>query len=425
MLDIKFIREHPDVVKKSLIRRLMELDVDKLLALDREKRKLLLETETLKHRRNAVSQEIGVLKKKGRDISKNIADVKSVSEKIRLLDQMIRKLDEELNGLLIRVPNIPHESVPVGPDARAMELVREGGDKRDFDFPPQPHWEIAAGLDLIDFNRAPRTAGSNFVLFKGKGALLERALINFMLDRHTRKHGYIEISPPYLSNRAGMLGTGQLPLLEEDMYLLEFDDLFLIPTGEVTITNIHREEILKLDELPIKYAGCTPCFRREAGSYGKETRGLIRIHQFDKVELVRFVEPGSSYTELELILSDAENIVQELGLPYRIMALPTGELSFASAKCYDIEVWAPGHGGWLEVSSCSNFEDFQARRANIRFRDADGNIRFVHTLNGSGLALPRTVVALLENYQRSDGSVVIPGVLRPYMGGLEKLELGE
>ncbi len=422
MLDIKFIRENPEAVKKCLLQRLMELDVDKLLALDRERRKLLLEAEELKHKRNAVSKEIGILKKQGEDVAEKVADMKAVSKSVHLLDKKLRESNDELNDLLIRVPNIPHESVPVGPDARAMELVREGGEKRNFDFRPRSHWEIATDLGLVDLERAPRVVGSNFVLFKDKGALLERALINFMLDVHTAEHGYTEISPPFLSNRESMMGTGQLPLLEEDMYLIEADDLFLIPTGEVSITNIHREEILEVDRLPVRYVGYTPCFRREAGSYGKETRGLIRVHQFDKVELVRFVEPSSSYEALESILSEAESIVQRLGLPYRIMALPTGELSFASAKCYDVEVWAPGHDGWLEVSSCSNFEAFQARRANIRYRDGSGKVNFVHTLNGSGIALPRTVVAILENYQEPDGSVTVPEVLRPYMGGLKKIE---
>ena len=425
MLDIKFIREHPDLIKKSLIQRLMELDVDKLLALDRERRSMLREAEALKHQRKEVSREIGIVKKEGRDVSKKQREMKSVSKKIQLLDEIFRKLNEELNKLLTRVPNIPHESVPVGPDNRSQKLVREGGEKRKFNFTPRSHWEIADTLGLVDFKRAAAMVGSNFALFRGKGALLERALINFMLDIHTREHCYTEVSPPYLSNRESMLGTGQLPLLEEDMYRLELDDLFLIPTGEVVITNIHREEIIDGELLPLKYVGYTPCFRREAGSYGKETRGLIRIHQFDKVELVKFVEPSSSYREIETLLQDAEKIVQKLGLPYRIMALPTGELSFASAKCYDIEVWAPGQGEWLEVSSCSNFEAFQSRRSNIRYRDQEGKPNFLHTLNASGVALPRTVVAILENYQQPDGTVVVPEVLRPYMGGLDRLEVPE
>jgi len=423
MLDIKFIREHPDVVKKSLIQRLMELDVDKLLALDRERRNLLREAEALKHQRNEVSRQIGRLKKEGREDPSKLREMKAVAKKIHLLDEMTRKIEGELDELIVRVPNIPHGSVPVGPDQRSQELVREEGKKRKFDFTPRSHWEIAETLGLVDFKRAAAVAGSNFALFRDKGALLERALINFMLDVHTRENGYVEISPPYLSNRPSMLGTGQLPLLEEDMYRLELDDYFLVPTGEVTITNIHREEILSADDLPLKYVGFTPCFRREAGSYGRETRGLIRIHQFDKVELVKFVEPQSSYRELEALLADAEGIISRLELPYRIMALPTGELSFASAKCYDIELWAPAQDEWLEVSSCSNFEDFQARRARIRYRDEEENIDYLHTLNASGVALPRTVVAILENYQQEDGSVVVPEVLRPYMGGMEKLSL--
>jgi len=423
MLDPKFIRENPDLIKKVLLQRLMELDVDRLLALDRERRNLLQETETLKHRRNAVSDEIGTLKRSGQDVSGKMREMKTVAEKIRLLDGMARKISDDLEALLLRVPNIPHASVPVGPDTRSQALIREGGAKREFDFTPRTHWEIADSLGMIDFTRAAKIAGSHFALFTGRGALLERALINFMLDLHTKEHGYREISPPFLANRASMLGTGQLPLLEEDMYRLELDDFFLIPTAEVSVTNIHRDEVLKKTELPLKYVAYTPCFRREAGSYGKETRGLIRIHQFDKVELVKFVEPETSWAEHEALLADAESVIRILGLPYRILSLPTGELSFASAKCYDIEVWAPGQKQWLEVSSCSNFEAFQARRANIRFSDGKEAPRFLHTLNASGVALPRTVVGILENYQQADGSVAVPEVLRPYMGGVSSIGL--
>ena len=423
MLDPKFIRENPDLIKKVLLQRLMELDVDRLLALDRERRNLLQETETLKHRRNAVSDEIGTLKREGGDVSGKVREMKTVAEKIRLFDGLVRKLSDDLDSLLIRVPNIPHASVPVGPDARSQALIRESGAKREFDFTPRTHWEIADSLGMIDFTRAAKIAGSHFALFTGRGALLERALINFMLDLHTKEHGYREISPPFLANRASMLGTGQLPLLEEDMYRLELDDFFLIPTAEVSVTNIHRDEVLKKTELPLKYVAYTPCFRREAGSYGKETRGLIRIHQFDKVELVKFVEPETSWAEHEALLADAESVIRILGLPYRILSLPTGELSFASAKCYDIEVWAPGQKQWLEVSSCSNFEAFQARRANIRFSDGKEAPRFLHTLNASGVALPRTVVGILENYQQADGSVAVPEVLRPYMGGVSSIGL--
>jgi seryl-tRNA synthetase len=420
MLDIKTIRDDPERIKKVLLQRLMELDVDRILVLDRERRNLLQEAEELKHKRNQASGEIGRLKKAGEDISGAVRDMKMVAEKINLLDGMLRKLNSDLDDLLIRVPNLPHQDVPVGPDMRAAIIVREEGEKREFDFSPRNHLELGETLGLIDFKRGAKITGSHFALFKGPGALLERALINFMLDQHTLSNGYTEISPPFVSNRESMLGTGQLPLLEEDMYHLRRDDYFLIPTGEVPITNLHRGEILKESDLPIKYVGYTPCFRREAGSYGKETRGLLRIHQFDKVEMVKLVQPDTSYREHEELLNNAEGILKKLELPYRVLMLPTGELSFASAKCYDIEAWAPGQDEWLEVSSVSNFEDFQARRANIRYRDGKGKIHFVHTLNGSGLALPRIVVAILENYQQADGSVIIPEVLRPYMRGLNK-----
>ncbi len=419
MLDIKTIRDDPELIKRVLLQRLMELDVDRVIALDRERRNLLQEAEELKHKRNQASGEIGRLKKAGEDISGAVRDMKMVAEKINLLDQMLRKLNSDLDDLLIRVPNLPHSDVPVGPDMRAAIIVREEGEKREFDFSPRNHLELGETLGLIDFKRGAKITGSHFALFKGQGALLERALITFMLDQHTLSNGYTEISPPFVSNRESMMGTGQLPMLEEDMYHLRRDDYFLIPTGEVPITNLHRGEVLQESDLPIKYVGYTPCFRREAGSYGKETRGLLRIHQFDKVEMVKLVQPDTSYREHEELLENAEGILKKLELPYRVLMLPTGELSFASAKCYDIEAWAPGQKEWLEVSSVSNFEDFQARRANIRYRDGKGKIHFVHTLNGSGLALPRIVVAILENYQQADGSVIIPEVLRPYMRGLK------
>ena len=421
MLDIKTIRNDPELIKRVLLQRLMELDVDRIIALDRERRNLLQESEELKYKRNQASGEIGRLKKSGEDIFAAVRDMKMVAEKIHLFDGMIRKLSDGLNELLIRVPNLPQPDVPVGPDMRAAIIVREEGEKREFDFSPRGHLELGESLDLIDFKRAAKISGSHFALFKGTGALLERALINFMLDQHTVNNGYTEISPPFVSNRETMMGTGQLPLLEEDMYHLKRDDYFLIPTAEVPITNLHRGEVLKESDLPIKYVGYTPCFRREAGSYGKETRGLLRIHQFDKVEMVKLVRPDTSYREHEELLENAESILKKLQLPYRVVMLPTGELSFASSKCYDIEAWAPGQKEWLEVSSVSNFEDFQARRANIRYRDGKGKIHFVHTLNGSGLALPRIVVAILENYQQADGSVIVPEVLRPYMRGMDKL----
>ncbi|MEA1927767.1 MAG: serine--tRNA ligase, partial [Candidatus Auribacterota bacterium] len=368
MLDIKTIRDDPELIKRVLLRRLMELDVDRIIALDRERRNLLGEAEELKHKRNRASGEIGRLKRGGKDISTAVRDMKMVAEKINLLDGMLRKINEDLDELLLRVPNLPHPDVPVGPDMRAAIIVREVGEKREFEFSPRNHLDLGEMLGLIDFKRGARITGSHFALFKGAGALLERALITFMLDQHTLYNGYTEISPPFISNRESMLGTGQLPKLEEDMYHLRRDDYFLIPTGEVPITNLHRDEILEEADLPIKYVGYTPCFRREAGSYGKETRGLLRIHQFDKVEMVKLVHPDTSYREHEELLQNAEEILKKLELPYRVLALPTGELSFAAARCYDIEAWAPGQKEWLEVSSVSNFEDFQARRANIRFR---------------------------------------------------------
>lgn len=421
MLDIKIIRENPELIKKVLIQRLMELDIDKILALDREKRNLLQQAEELKHTRNEVSREIGLLKKSGEDAGQQVTEMKAVSTKISLLDEMLRKLTAVLDDLLSRVPNLPQSDVPVGPDMRAGKLIREGGSQREFDFTPQNHLDLGETLGILDFKRAARVSGSNFALFRGVGALLERGLINFMLDLHILEEGYIEISPPLFSSRECMYGTGQLPLLEDDMYHLTRDDFFLIPTGEVPITNLHRGEVLEAADLPIRYVGYTACFRREAGSYGKETRGLLRIHQFDKVEMVRLVRPQESLAAHEELLAEAEGVVKRLGLPYRIILLPTGEMSFACNRCYDIEVWAPGQEEWLEVSSVSNFGDFQARRANIRYRDEEGKINFVHTLNGSGLALPRIVAAILENYQEKDGTVTVPEALRPYLRGLKKI----
>jgi seryl-tRNA synthetase len=416
MLDLKFIREHPDLVKEAVRKKGEKADVDRLLELDRERRELLRESETLKHRRNVVSKEIGLLKKEGKDASKKIAEMREVAEHIRRLDERLEQLEAEIQEILIWVPNIPHPSVPEG-DESANQEIKRWGEKPSFDFDPRPHWELAERLGIVDFQRGAKLSGSNFVAFQGWGARLERALINFMLDIHIRKHGYTEVSPPFIVRRDIMFGTGQLPKLEEDMYRIEQDDLFLIPTAEVPLTNLYKDEILPGDQLPIYLTAYTPCFRREAGSYGRETRGLIRIHQFDKVELVKFVKPEDSYDELEKLLQDAEEILQLLGLHYRVVLLAAGDLSFAAAKCYDIEVWAPGTGKYLEVSSVSNFEDFQARRANIRFRRTpDSRPEYLHTLNGSGLALPRTVIALLETYQTDEGTVWVPEVLRPYLG---------
>jgi seryl-tRNA synthetase len=345
--------------------------------------------------------------------------MKGVSGKIKQLETEAKTLGDDLDSLLIRIPNIPADDVPVGKDPTSNVIVRSWGEKKAFSFTPLPHWELGKKLDILDFERAAKISGTGFTLYKGAGARLERALYNFMLDLHTQEHGYIEVLPPYLVNRTSMTGTGQLPKLEEDMYRLPDDDLFLIPTAEVPVTNIHANEILSNKDLPILYAAYTACFRREAGSYGKDTRGMIRVHQFNKVELVKFVQPETSYDELESLLSVSEKVLQLLGLQYHVQKLCTGDLSFAAAKCYDIEVWSPGVDKFLEVSSCSNFEDFQARRSNIRFRDDEGNLQFVHTLNGSGVALPRTMIALIETYQREDGTVEIPDVLKPYMNGLD------
>jgi seryl-tRNA synthetase len=412
MLDIKFIRENPDIIKKSIKDRGLKIDVDELVSLDSGKRKLLLESEELKAERNKASKG----GKPGPDI---IEKMKSISQKISDLDKKVEEIDEKIRIFVLNIPNIPHNSIPIG-TPEANKVVKSHGESRKFDFKPKNHIELGEELDILDFPRSSKISGAGFCLFKGLGALLERSLINFMLDLHTREHGYREIFPPFLVNRASMTGTGQLPKLEEDMYKLKDDDLFLIPTAEVPVTNIHRDEMLNESDLPLYYTAYTACFRREAGSYGKDTKGLMRVHQFDKVELVKFVKPETSFDELELLLGNAEKVLQKLGLPYRILMLSTGDISFAASKCYDIEAWAPGIEKNLEVSSCSNFTDFQARRANIKYRPEDKKKpEYVHTLNGSGIALARTVIAIMENYQQKDGNIVIPEVLRPYMGGRE------
>ncbi len=417
MLDLRFIRENPDLVRKAIESKREKADVDRLLELDAERRSLLTESEQLKHERNVVSQEIARKKKAGENAEDDIQRMRQVGERIKSLDARLQEVEKQIQEILIWIPNIPHPSVPEGVDESDNVEVRRWGEIPEMDFEPKPHWELAEKLGLVDFARGSKISGSFFVSFRGMGARLERALINFMIDLHVQKHGYTEVWPPALVRRETMFGTGQLPKLEEDMYLVEQDDLFLIPTAEVPVTNLHKDEILSGEDLPIKYVAYTPCFRREAGSYGRETRGLVRIHQFDKVELVKFVEPSTSYDELESLVRDAEEVLQLLKLPYRVVKLCTGELSFAAAMCYDIEVWAPGVKKYLEVSSCSNFEDFQARRANIRYRPKEGGkAQYVHTLNGSGLALPRTVIAILENYQTDEGSVVVPEVLRDYVG---------
>jgi seryl-tRNA synthetase len=421
MIDIKTIRTREEEVRHALRARGAAFDLDAALQLDRERRAGLAEVENLKHRRNTVSKEIGTLKKAGQDTQSAQQSMRELGDQIAALDVNTARLDEQLHQLLLHLPNLPHASVPIGAGAADNKVVRTRGEPAALPFPAKPHWEIGRHLGLFDFERAARMTGTGFPLFRGRGARLERGLIQFMLDLHTREHGYTEIAPPFLVNAASMTGTGQLPKLKEDMYHIPSDDLYLIPTAEVPITNLYRDEIIT-EPLPIRLVGYTPCFRREAGAAGRETRGLIRVHQFDKVELVKFVEPDQSYLELEGLVRDAEAVLQRLGLTYRVVQLCTGDLSFAAAKCYDIELWAPGQNAWLEVSSCSNFEDFQARRAQIRHRNKEGKTQFVHTLNGSGVALARLVVALLENNQQADGSVRIPEALRPYLDGWERLE---
>jgi seryl-tRNA synthetase len=417
MLDIKFIRNNVEKVKKAIEQKNDFADIDQLLEMDAEKRKIMTEVEELKHRRNKVSEDIGRMKKQKQDAAQFITEMKNVSDRIKELDEKVKSFDQQIYEILIRIPNIPHDTVPVGKDAAANVEIKQWGKLPTKDFKAIPHWDIGEKFDILDFSGGSRVAGSSFINYKGLGARLQRALIYFMLDLHIKKHGYTEVYPPFLVNRESMFGTGQLPKLEEDMYHAAVDDLFLIPTAEVPVTNLMRDQILRGEDMPIYYTAYTPCFRREAGTYGKDTRGLIRVHQFDKVEMVKFVKPETSYDELETLLQNAEEVLQLLELPYRVIALSTGDLSFAAAKCYDIEVWADGISKWLEVSSCSNFEDFQARRANIRFkRDASAKPEYVHTLNGSGLALPRTVIAILENYQTDEGTVIVPKVLRDFMG---------
>ncbi len=414
MLDIKFIRENPDIVKKAIKNRGLKLDIKELLDLDVERRKILAEVEVLKSDKNKAS-------KGGKPSPDVIAKMKAISQKVADLDGKVGQIDQKIAILMLNIPNIPHKSIPVGRPS-ANKVVRKWGDTPKFDFKPKNHIELGQNLDILDFHRSAKIAGTGFCLFKGMGAQLERALINFMLDLHTKEHGYREVFPPFLVNRASMTGTGQLPNLEEDMYRLKDDDLFLIPTAEVPVTNMHRDEVLDEGKLPICYTAYTACFRREAGSYGKDTKGLMRVHQFDKIEMVKFVKPDSSYDELESLLKSAEEVLKRLKLSYRVIMLSTGDISFATSKCYDIEAWAPGIEKNLEVSSCSNFTDFQARRANIKYRPKDKKkLEYVHTLNGSGVALARTVIAIIENYQEKDGSILIPEVLRPYMNGCEKI----
>jgi seryl-tRNA synthetase len=420
MLDIRFVREKTSAVTDALKKRGANASVlDKLLWIESERRTHLGIVENLRQRRNELSEEIGKLKKEGKDASTTLEYAKKISDEIAEKEQHMRGLENQAVHELLLIPNIPHESVPTGKDDADNVEIRSFGEISCFPFNPKNHWEIGENLGILDFERAGKITGARFSLCKGLGARLERALINFMLDLHTNEFGYTEVLPPILVNKDSMTGTGQLPKFEDDLFKIENEDrnFYLIPTAEVPVTNIYRNEILKEEELPIYYTACTPCFRREAGSYGKDTRGLIRQHQFNKVELVKFVKPEDSYNELESLTNNAEEVLKRLGLPYRVAALCTGDLGFASAKTYDIEVWFPAQGKYREISSCSNFEDFQARRADIRFRrTGKKGTEFVHTLNGSGLAIGRTFAALLENFQQEDGSVIIPEVLKPYMG---------
>jgi seryl-tRNA synthetase len=422
VLDLKFVREHWEEVKEKVGRRGQAIDWDSFARLDAERREILRETESLRAQRNQVSDLIAGKKKKKEDASPEIAQMKEVSSRIKELEVKLNAIEEDLRGILMVIPNIPHESVVIGQEEADNLEMRRWGKIPEFSFAPRPHWEIGETLDILDFDRGAKITGARFTLYKDGGARMERALMNFMLDLHTGSHGYREVLPPFLVNRKTMTGTGQLPKFEEDLFKLDEPDYFLIPTAEVPVTNIHQDEILTEEELPLCYTAYTPCFRKEAGSYGKDTRGLIRQHQFNKVELVKFTTPEASYAELESLTKDAEEVLKRLGIPYRVVMLCTGDLGFSAAKTYDLEAWLPGQGAYKEISSCSNFEDFQARRANIRYRPkGKKGTEFVHTLNGSGLAIGRTLVAILENYQNEDGSVTIPEVLRSYMGGAGKI----
>jgi len=423
MLDLKYLRANFSEVKEKLQHRGEDLtDLGRFEELDQSRRNLIVEAEQLKSKRNEVSQQVAALKREKQDADHLIAEMREVGDRIKALDDELRVVEETLEQLLMSIPNIPHESVPVGDTEEDNVEIRKWGQVREFEFEPKPHWDVADQLGILDFERAGKVTGSRFVFYKGLGARLERALMSFMLDLHVDEHGYTEVLPPYLVNRASMTGTGQLPKFEEDAFLIENEDYFLIPTAEVPVTNLYRDEILSGEDLPIRYAAYSACFRSEAGSAGRDTRGLIRQHQFNKVELVKFVKPEDSYDELEKLTADAERVLQLLELPYHVLSMCTGDLGFTAAKKYDIEVWIPSYGSYREISSCSNFEAFQARRANIRFRrEPKAKPEHLHTLNGSGLAIGRTVAAILENYQQADGSVVIPTVLRPYMGNRERI----
>jgi seryl-tRNA synthetase len=425
MLDAKMVRENLTTVQARLRDRGLTLDFSEFLAADESRRRVLTEVEQLKHRRNTASEEVGRRKRAGEDAAALIGETREAGDRIKALDEEVRAYEARMDAFLLNVPNLPHATVPTGRDSAGNQEVRRWGEPRRFDFPPKAHWELGETLGILDFERASRMAQARFVALKGLGARLERALVNFMLDLHTKEHGYTEIFPPLLVNAAAMTGTGQLPKFAEDLFKTQDESLYLIPTAEVPVTNLHREEILPPGTLPLSYVAFTPCFRREAGSYGKDTRGLIRLHQFNKVELVKFADPSRSDEALERMTRDAEAVLQRLGLPYRTVVLCTGDMGFSAAKTYDLEVWLPGQsdgGAYREISSVSNCEAFQARRASIRYRPAPkASPEYVHTLNGSGVAVGRTFVAILENYQEADGSIRIPDALRPYMDGLDRI----
>lgn len=422
MIDIKYMRNNIEKVEKALKNRGAAISLGDFLSLDEDRRKKLVEVENLKNRRNTVSEEIGRFKKQGIDAKELINDMKNVSEEIKKLDDGVKQIEEQIQNILMNIPNIPHETVPIGKDETENVEVKKWGDLPEFNFEPKPHWEIAEELKIIDFKRAGKVTGSRFVFYKGFGAMLERAVASFMLNLHIKEHGYIELTPPLIVNSESLIGTGQLPKFEEDLFKIKDTDYYLVPTAEVPVTNYYSSEILNGDDLPIYHCAYSACFRSEAGSAGRDTRGIIRQHQFSKVEMVKFCKPEDSYQELEKMVQNAEKVLQLLKLPYRVINLCTGDLGFAAAKTYDIEVWLPSYDSYKEISSCSNCEDFQSRRASIRFRRTPkSKPEFVHTLNGSGLAVGRTIAAILENYQQSDGSVLIPDMLRPYMGGLDKI----
>ena len=417
MLDIKTLRQEPEKIREALKKRNNDLDITPAIELDAKRREILADVEEKKAKQNAISKQIPQMKKAGEDTTAIFKEMKELSDNIKVLDDEVREIDAQLKDFMLKIPNIPNESVPIGADDSENVEMRKFGTPRTFDFEAKAHWDIGTNLDILDFERGTKLTGTRFTVYKDKGARLERAVIQYFLNTHTDESGYTEIQPPYIVNRASMTGTGQLPKFEEDAFKLTVNDYFLIPTAEVPVTNLYRDEILDGAKLPIKYCAYSACFRAEAGSAGRDTRGLIRQHQFNKVELVKFAHPENSYEELESLTNDAEKLLQGLGLPYRVVTLSTGDLGFSSAKTYDIEVWMPSYNRYVEISSCSNFEDYQARRANIKFKDnPKDKAQFVHTLNGSGLAVGRTVAAILENYQNEDGSVTVPEALRPYMG---------